>query len=128
LRKHPRSFSLSFTSPISAFGFYGTDIGDFGGQLTLALTGSNGSTSLIVPHTIGQDGSTSGSDLYFGFYDLANTYTGISFTNNSVTDNFAFDDFSIGSLSQVTPITGGVPEPSTWAMMILGFVGAGAMM
>jgi hypothetical protein len=26
----------------------------------------------------------------------------------------------------VPPLTGGVPEPSTWAMMILGFVGVGA--
>jgi len=118
------NFSLTFTTAISAFGFFGTDVGDFGGQLTLVLTGSNGTTSLAVPHTIGSGGSTSGSDLYFGFYDLGNTYTAISFTNNSNVDNFAFDNFSIGSLEQVVPT---VPEPSTWAMMILGFAGVGFM-
>ena len=32
-------FSISFSSPVSAFGFYATDVGDFNGQLSLALEG-----------------------------------------------------------------------------------------
>jgi hypothetical protein len=118
------NFSLSFSNPISAFGFFGTDVGDFGGQLSLTLTGSNGVTQIVVPHTIGSGGSTSGSDLYFGFDDLTNTYTSITFDNPSTVDVFAFDNLSIGSLQQVTP---SVPEPSTWAMMLLGFAGIGFM-
>ena len=91
-------FTINFSSAISAFGFYGTDLGDFGGQLTLTLTGSNGVTVLTVP----------------------NTYTSISFGNNSGgADIFGFDDFSIGSLEQVTPTP--APEPSSWAMMLGGF-------
>ena len=113
-------FTINFSSAISAFGFYGTDLGDFGGQLTLTLTGSNGVTVLTVPNTIGSSGSTSGSNLYWGFYDTANTYTSISFGNNSGgADIFGFDDFSIGSLEQVTPTP--APEPSSWAMMLGGF-------
>jgi hypothetical protein len=91
------NFSLSFSNPISAFGFFGTDVGDFGGQLSLTLTGSNGVTQIVVPHTIGSGGSTSGSDLYFGFYDLTNTYTSITFDNPSTVDVFAFDNLSIGA-------------------------------
>ena len=45
--------------------------------------------------------------------------------NFSGTENYiVFDDITIGS---VTPITGGVPEPSTWAMLLLGFAGVGFM-
>lgn len=115
------NFSLDFSQPVAAFGFFGTDIGDFGGQLTLMLTDKNNVvSSLIVPHTIGTGGSTSGSNLFFGFQDTGNQYKSIVFQNNSTVDNFAFDDFSIGSASQ---ITNGVPETSTWIMMLLGFSG-----
>lgn len=114
------NFGVTFSAPISAFGFYGTDIGDFGGQLTLTLLGSGGSKTLVVPNTIGGDGSTSGSNLYFGFYDTVNTYTSITFGNNSGgSDVFAFDDLSVGSISQVTPSP--APEPASWAMMVGGF-------
>jgi hypothetical protein len=113
-------FTITFTSAISAFGFYGTDVGDFGGSLSLGLTGSNGNTNLAVPNTVGNNGSTSGSDLYFGFYDTANTYTSITFNNlgSGGVDVFGFDDFSIGTLPQVTP----TPEPGTYVL-----VGAGLL-
>jgi hypothetical protein len=118
------NFSISFSNPIAALGFYGTDIGDFGGQLTLTLTDIHNVTSMLtVPNTIGQEGSTSGSNLYFGFFDTGDTYTSVSFGNNSGgADIFAFDNFSIGSTSQVTPST---PEASTWVMMLAGFAGIG---
>ncbi len=120
-------FTIDFSSGIAAFGFYGTDIGDFGGQLTLTLTGSNGVTVLTVPNTVGSSGSTSGSNLYWGFYDTANTYTSISFGNNSGgQDVFGFDDFSVGALAQVTPTP--TPEPASWAMMLGGFGLLGATM
>jgi hypothetical protein len=31
------SFSINFSAPVAAFGFYGVDIGDFSGHLTLTL-------------------------------------------------------------------------------------------
>ncbi len=111
-------FVISFSAPVSSFGFYGTDIGDFGGVLSLALGGANPET-LIVPATPGSDGSTSGSVLYFGFYDMTNTFTSITFNNSGSggTDIFGFDDFSIGSQSQITP-TSPTPEPAS--LMLLG--------
>jgi hypothetical protein len=120
------SFSISFSSAISAFGFYGIDVGDYGGHLTLDLTDvSSAHTILNVNNTVGSGGNTGGSILYFGFYDTTKSYTSISFGNDSnLADVFAFDSFSVGSLQQVAPA---VPEPSTWAMMILGFAGLGFM-
>jgi hypothetical protein len=99
------SFSIGFSSPIAAFGFYGTDIGDFGGRLTLTLTDAMGNVSVLtVPNTIGSSGNTSGSNLFYGFYDLGDTYTSITFGNNSGgADVFGFDDMTVGSLQQVTP-------------------------
>jgi len=99
------SFSLSFSSAIAAFGFYATDVGDFGGHLTLTLTDINNVvTTLTVPNTTSAAGETSGSNLFFGFFDTGNTYTRVAFGNDSGgVDVFGFDNLTVGSLEQVTP-------------------------
>ena len=111
-------FSIDFSAPVAAFGFYATDIGDFGGNITLTLTDSLGNVSvLVVPNTVGSGGSTSGSNLYYGFYDTTATYVSVAFGNNSGgADIFGFDDFSIGSRQQVVP----TPEAGTLALVGLG--------
>lgn len=112
---------MDFSSPIAAFGFYATDVGDFDGHLTLQLTALSGEVvSLAVPAGVGVDGSTTGSLLFFGFYDLAQTYTSIFFDNGDYADIFGLDDFSIASASQV--VGSPVPEPAVWASMTTGFV------
>lgn len=110
------TFGITFSNPISAFGFYGTDIGDFDGQITLDLLGG-GSTTLTVPNTIN---GPSGSLLFFGFIDALNSYTGITFGNTqSGIDFFGFDDMVIGDSSQIVE----VPEPGGVALLGLGLVG-----
>jgi PEP-CTERM motif len=42
-------------------------------------------------------------------------------------DNRTFWDFAIDNVTFNQPLAGAVPEPSTWAMLILGFVGLGFM-
>lgn len=117
------NFTVTFSAPIAAFGFYGIDIGDFGGQLMLQLNdGSN--TQLTVNNTVGSSGSTDGSVLYYGF--IAETaleqVTEISFqTSTGQGDYFAFDNMTIGTFQQVN-----VPEPSTVAVMLVGAIGIGA--
>ena len=112
-----RDFTITFSTAIAAFGFYGTDIGDFNGQLTIELIRTGGTnTMLTVANTIG---APDGSLLFWGAIDTANPFNAIKFGNtNAGTDFFGFDDVIVGDKKQVT---GGVPEASTWAMMIAGF-------
>lgn len=105
-------FSVSFTSPIAAFGFYGTDIGDVEGQLTLTLVG--GGTQVIdIPHTIA---GPSGSLLFFGIIDTENPFVSVTFTGSSVSDRFGFDDLTVGDVQQVVPAL----EPATLALFGVG--------
>lgn len=117
------AFSIEFSQPVAAFGFYGVDIGDFNGQVTLELELVGGGTeTLIVPTRSSAPG---GSVLYFGLLttDPNLLFTSISFGNTaSGTDFFAFDDFTIASLGQVVSA---VPLPPA---LLGGLAGLGAIM
>lgn len=124
------AFTIAFNAVggISAFGFYGIDVGDYGGALRLELTTLGGDTvNVDVPVTVSDDGETSASVMYFGFYDLSTTYTSVSFLNTSGgSDVFGFDDFTIGTAEQVTPNPVSVPGslPLLGAgLLALGLVG-----
>lgn len=119
-------FSVGFSSPVAAFGFYGSDIGDFGGQVTLTLKGA-ADVVLTVPSVINGVG---GSVLYFGVIDTENPFTSLTFGNTAVGfDSFGFDDMTIGSLAQVVTSppppqsVPEIPEPSTGLLMATGVAG-----
>jgi hypothetical protein len=111
------AFVVNFGTAISAFGFYGTDIGDFDNRLIVTLTASNGTeTAITVPHSTGL-GNFDASLLFWGFVDSSTTYTSIRFSNSgSGGDVFAFDDLVIGDREQVRD----VPLPATLGLFLGG--------
>lgn len=112
------SFSINFSNPVAAFGFYGIDIGDFGGNVTLKT--ENGQTvNYVIPHTINGSG---GGVLFFGVIDTNNPFVNATFGNTAAgIDVFGFDDMTIGSVQQVRP----VPVPATILLMGSGLLSLG---
>lgn len=121
------SFSIEFSQPIAAFGFFGIDIGDFDGQVVVQLA-NGGVRNFNIGNTVNAPG---GSVLFWGIIedDPALQFVSATFTNTSPgVDFFAFDDFTIGSLEQVVPGPGPVvPGMTGWGVMFT-VLGLGASM
>jgi hypothetical protein len=102
------AFTILFSQPVSAFGFFGTDIGDFGGNITLSLLPSGGGApvNLLVNNSLS---APDASLLFYGFIDTTASYSQITFGNTSGADGFGFDDMTIGDLKQAQQ-GGRVPE------------------
>ena len=100
------SLTIDTLPDVYSFGFYAEpdQYADF--LITLLMT--DGST---LTRTVNGNGGAE----FFGF-----TGAGVSSMTISSTTDFAIGDFFV--------VPGGVPEPSTWAMMLLGFGGIGFAM
>jgi hypothetical protein len=122
------SFSIAFSNPVAAFGFFGVDIGDFGGILSLSFLTGSGSIVVPVPHTVASSGSYGGSSggsvFFFGYINTASPFTKVTFNiAGDPTDFFGFDNMTIGSVEQVVS----VPEPSGILLLATGLLGVVAI-
>jgi hypothetical protein len=108
-----KSETISFSSLMNYFGLY---IGSLDTYNSFKFVNTNDSSSVtvtgsqIIPLLANGDQFSSSSNRYV-------TFTGFSFNQVVLS--------STGNSLEVDNITAGVPEPSTWAMMILGFLGVG---
>lgn len=109
LELYGASSTLTFASAISSFGFYLTGV-QFG-NLTLNFNDGSSQTVAITNYGSGVQ--------FFGASGFSNAITG--FTLNAGNDIVGVDDIRFASVS-------GVPEPTTWAMMLIGFGAIGATM
>lgn len=113
------NFTLTFGTAIGAFGFFGTDIGDFvPSNMIITLTDINSVvTQQIVGHTV--NSAANNNTLFWGFTDTSNSYTSISFSNPGGGDTFGFDDMVIGDQQQIVAVA----EPGALAILGLGLIG-----
>jgi hypothetical protein len=105
--------TLTFGTPVSAAG--ATIQADFFGAYTAQIT-VNGAETFSVNGD--NTGAEDGSAPFIGW--SGGPITTLQFELTSAAD--APNDFAIGTVSLGTTT---VPEPSTWAMMLLGFAGLG---
>lgn len=118
-------FTLTFDSAISAFGFYGMDIGDFGGTLSLRLLLADGTAASpdpipvpVLPSAPGLEGDPAGGNLvFFGFFNTNPTiqYKAVQFIHTGPEDGFGYDDMVVASLSGEPPNP--TPEPAGLALV-----------
>ncbi len=132
------TFTLTFDKAISAFGFFGTDIGDFGGTLSLILRPEGGNTNGADDQTVevrrgnGQKNEDAGGNLlFFGFAGANLRYSSITFRSVGdveTGDYFGFDDFYVADAGQfiTTQPPTGMPEPGSLALAGLALLAAGA--
>ena len=120
------TFSIAFSENVEAFGFFGIDIGDFGGNLSMELLNAAGNMMgtgfRVNTLTSGQDGSV----LYFGIRadNPGEWFRGIRFRLTNTTtqlDAFAFDSFTVVAAPRTTP-PGQIPEPGTLALIGLALL------
>jgi hypothetical protein len=109
-RMDANTFTITLSQPVTAIGFYGIDIGDAAGQLSVTLNGG-----APVPVTLSS--LTSGNVLYFGLTDLTSPFSTITINNSVNTDRFNFDDLTVGFANE-DPNLAATPEPAT--LLLLG--------
>lgn len=115
------AFAVLFSGPISYFGFQ-QQFGSGPGLTTLDFFDiSGGLIQRVTVNTVGAYAFARAG----GVKDIAGVSVFTSDPGGLSYDNLVYDAPAAASGGGTT---GGVPEPSAWALMILGFGGAGAML
>ena len=137
-------FIITLAEAVGAFGFYGTDFGDFQGTLRVKfIFGYDGDSSTAddLEVSIGTDGDPlypvsgdNGSLVFFG-YASSRLFQRIEFsidqfvdpeTGEVFRDGLGFDDMVIGNLKTTTPPPNPMPEPGSLALAGLALLAAGS--
>lgn len=109
-------FSISFTQDVAAFGFYGIDIGDFTGTVTLEMLNASNTVVGSLSVATSPEAVANASVLFFGAIaqNPGELFRSIRFITTGAADTFGFDSFTVGSQEQVGTR---VPEPTTLALI-----------
>ena len=107
--------TFTFATPIFAFGAFLTGIQNFTQD---TVTFSDGTSQTINVPEDGTSNSVGALD-FVGFVDSGKSISSVTiFSGNNGFDDIGVDDVRFASAA--------VPEPASWALMILGFIGLGA--
>ncbi len=115
-----RSFDIDFITSVSAFGLTIQGAGLGSHQLEL-FDGSSSSLGLYTFSSVGLTPFDGGPNGFFGFQVTGAPVARVRVIQSAVGEDFvAFDNLTFVDAAAA------VPEPASWAMMILGFGGVGA--
>jgi hypothetical protein len=113
---HPASATIVAPSGSTYIGLYLGSVDSFNNITLNQASGASitydGDQLFNPANPTGNQGN--GGSVYLNFFDTGSTFTSITFTSNGTAEEF--DNVAFASA---------VPEPATWAMMILGFLGIG---
>lgn len=110
------TYTIDFSQPVAALGFYTTDMGDAGNnQFSLELAYADNTTEqLQLPH-----GDENASEFYFGYINPDKLLSRVTFLTDGpiYEDGFGLDNLTLGSADQLAT----VPEPtSVFSLFVLG--------
>jgi hypothetical protein len=121
-------FQIKLNKKVTAFGFYGIDIGDAGGQVAINL---DGVAAPAINHSLTLDLSkaTNGSVFFWGIindvpFDTIDVLYSNVVPQNGVIDRFNFDDFMVGPEAQAALAP--TPEPGTLLLLGSSLAGVGS--
>lgn len=119
---------IEFINPMSAFGFFASDVGDMGSQLLLRFTLVGGwivDWRLPYMPSNGENSLRDGSLLYAGFISEGGGITRVDFVSTLGGDVIGVDDITVARLDQVLPLPAAVvtPEPASLVLMATGLAG-----
>ncbi len=116
--RHDGTLTINFVSPVRAAGAQIQS--NFYGAFTARATTNDGSFFDVAGFSSVDADDTSP---FLGIISDTQNITSIAFNIEGDTN-----DFAIGQLDLIGGDLGAVPEPSTWAMMLLGFFAVGGTM
>jgi len=116
-----QSATFSFSTAMSAFGFYLTDLGDEGGNVNLIFTRADTSTFTVAlsdDYMSNNGASPSASVLFFGIVDNLE-FVSMEFQITAGGGNLGLDYLAVGTKEEVRE----VPEPATLGLLGFGLLG-----
>jgi hypothetical protein len=119
------TFTITFSNPMAALGFYATDVEDSTG-IILTFGNNNQAQTLTIPRSTGA-GNIDKSALYYGFVasNSSEVFNSVTFGRSIIdsNDKFGLDDLSFATPAQVRnfgAVATSVPEPMTIVGTLLG--------
>jgi hypothetical protein len=110
--------NVAFSAPVSNLSFTFDNYTNSGGGAATTYTAYNAADDVVATGNLQEAGAVSGG---FDLFTVAGSgITDLQFNNNNGEDSWYY-------AVQTISYTGGVPEPSTWALMLMGLAGLGAV-